>query len=168
MPRLDAAWREQVFSAWRQQYAAARQARARLQAIEARAATEPLPPELSWERIELTLNLHGDAGAEPLLRGSRALAGADLLHHAEAERRGVEDDDSFMPHGLPAEEVERMRREIAGFFDVTRACLARKVVRYLPERPYYVLGADGPLRDLGAPRGVRVTPRLSLGMALRR
>jgi Zn-dependent protease with chaperone function len=208
LSQLDAAWREQVLLAWRQQHAAANQARARLQAIEARAATGPLPPELSWERIELTLDLHGDSAAEPLLRAvlatnadhaganfalgrilmeradaaglehleramqrdpgcvplgcalaaafhdaagrhdeaaafrTRARAGADLLDAAEVERRGVEVGDSFMPHGLPADEVERLRKEIAGFFDVTRAYLARKVVRHLPERPYYVLGVE--------------------------
>jgi Zn-dependent protease with chaperone function len=206
LSRLDTTWREQVLPSWRRQYAVAQQARARLQAIEARAATGPLPPDLSWERIELTLDLEGDSAAEPLLRAvlganadhaganfvlgrillgrgdaaglthleramqrdpgcvplgcalaavfhdgagrpaeaasfrERARAGADLLEQAEAERQGVAGGDTFMPHGLPAEEVARLRQEIAGFFEVTRAYLARKVVRHLPERPYYVLG----------------------------
>jgi Zn-dependent protease with chaperone function len=208
LSRLDATWREQVLPAWHRQYAAAQQARARLQAIEARAATGTLPPDLGWERIELTLDLQGEAAAEPLLRAvleanadhaganfmlgrillergdgtglahleramhrdpgcvplgcdlaavfhegagrpdeaagfrARARAGADLLEQADAERHGVESGDGFLPHGLPAEEVKRLRQEIAGFFDVTRAYLARKVVRHLPERPYYVLGVE--------------------------
>src|SRR5881396_324021 len=69
-------------------------------------------------------------------------AGADLLERAEAERHGVAGGDLLVPHELPADEVERLRGEIAGFFDVTRAYLARKAVRYLPEKPYYVVGVD--------------------------
>ncbi len=73
---------------------------------------------------------------------ARARAGADLVDHAEAERQGVTASDGFEPHGLPPEEVERLRREVAEFYDITRAYLARKTVRYLPEQPFYVLGVQ--------------------------
>jgi len=205
---LDAAWREQVRAAWRERYVSAKRGRARLQEIEAQTAAGRLPPELAWERIELTLDLHGDAAAEPLLgevlaanpdhvganfllgrilaeRGdpagvahleralerdpgclpiacglvaavheaagrddeaaryrARARAGADLLERAEAERHGVAGGDLLVPHELPADEVERLRGEIAGFFDVTRAYLASKAMRYLHEKPYYVVGVE--------------------------
>ena len=51
-------------------------------------------------------------------------------------------EDEFLPHGLPAEEIARLRQEIAGFFDVRRAWLVRKVVRHLPEMLFYVLGVE--------------------------
>jgi Zn-dependent protease with chaperone function len=208
LARLDAGWHDQVLPAWRGQYAAAQQARARLQAIEERIATGPLSPDLTWERVALTLDLHGDSAAEPLLSDvlganadhaganfvlgrillerkdgaglehleramrrdpgciplgcalaaafheaagrqteaaefrARGRAGSDLLNQAEAERRGVDGGDAFVSHGLTATEVDRLRQEIAGFFDVTRAYLVRKAVRYLPERPYYVVGVE--------------------------
>ena len=208
LARLDAAWREQTLSPWRDQHAAHQRARARLEELDARAANGALAPELAWERVELTLRVRGDDAAEPLLRDelatnpqhagahfllgrillersdaagvehfeqamrvdpgcvpaacdlvatfhaaesrdadaqryrARAVAGGDLLDEAENERQGVSAGDRFLPHDLPAEEVERLRGEIAGFFDVRRAWLARKAVTHLPEIPLYVLGVE--------------------------
>src|SRR5881396_2897209 len=205
---LDRTWRDRAAHGWRDRHSSILGARARLEDIAARAAAGPLPPELVWERIQLTLKLHGDAEAEPLLREAlaanpehvgasfllgrlllersdpagepyleramegdpgcvreacdvlatfhelagrdpdaaryrvRARAGADLLEQAEGERQGVEPSDRFLPHDLPAEEIERLRGEISGFYDVRRAWLVRKAVRFLPEFPLYVLGVE--------------------------
>jgi len=203
---LDRTWRDRAARAWQERHAAAGRGRARLDDIAARAAAGPLPPELAWERIRLTMDLRGEEATEPLLREAlavnaehvgagfmlgrlllqrgdaagveyleramqrdpgcvpaacaaaagfhelagrdgdaaayrtRARVGADLLDHAEAERQRVDAEDEFLPHELPAEEIERLRREIAGFFDVQRAWLVRKAVRHLPQKPFYVLG----------------------------
>src|SRR6266704_2926155 len=158
---LDRTWRDRAAHGWRDRHSSILGARARLEDIAARAAAGTLPPELVWERIQLTLKLHGDAEAEPLLREAlaanpehvgrdpdaaryrvRARAGADLLEQAEGERQRVEPSDRFLPHDLPAEEIERLRGEISGFYDVRRAWLVRKAVRFLPEFPLYVLGVE--------------------------
>ena len=205
---LDRIWRDRAARAWQERHLAVERARARLAEIAGRAAAGPLPPELVWERIQLTMDLDGDEAAEPLLRETlaangehvgasfllgrmllqrgdaaglehleramqrdpvcapvacdvvahyhelagrdaqaatyrmRGRAAADLLDQAEAERGGVAADDEFLPHQLSTDEVARLRQEIEGFFDVRRAWLARKAVRHLSERPFYVLGVE--------------------------
>ncbi|MCS6861080.1 MAG: M48 family metalloprotease [Abditibacteriales bacterium] len=59
---------------------------------------------------------------------------------ARQERSGVNLRDQFEPHNLAPETVQRVREQLARYTEVAAAYLVRKVVRYFPERPYYVLG----------------------------
>jgi hypothetical protein len=57
-----------------------------------------------------------------------------------AERETVSPTDKFLYHGLSQEELARFRAQLARFEAVGKAYLVRKQVRYLPDRPLYVLG----------------------------
>ena len=56
------------------------------------------------------------------------------------EREGITPDDKFLYHGLAAEDMTRLKEELARHPEVLRVYLARKQVRYFPERPLFVLG----------------------------
>ena len=47
--------------------------------------------------------------------------------------------DRFEPHNLAADEVEALRRDLAGYDGVETAYLVRKAISHLAERPFYVL-----------------------------
>ena len=65
--RLDALWREAVAGGWRVRHQADARGLARLQALDAGAAQQPLALQEAAERAELTLRLRGpDAAVEPL------------------------------------------------------------------------------------------------------
>src|SRR5437762_7184153 len=70
----------------------------------------------------------------------RAEQRCDLLEEARAERARITARDPFVSHGLPAEEVERLRAQLARFPQLGAAYLVRKAVTHLPARPFYVLG----------------------------
>lgn len=59
---------------------------------------------------------------------------------ATEERSQVLLRDTFLPHGLPAEVLAALRRELAAVPGLRRAWLMRKQVRHQPDRPCYVLG----------------------------
>jgi len=81
--RLDGAWREEIAGRWRERHAGAQEARKTLGELEARAASEALPPEESMRRAALVEEVRGDAAALPLYR---EIAAADEncadAHHA--------------------------------------------------------------------------------------
>ena len=64
----------------------------------------------------------------------------DLLELAQQERSGVSIRDQFQPHGLPAETVENLSKQLSYYPNIGGAYLVRKAVAYLPEQPFYVLG----------------------------
>lgn len=61
------------------------------------------------------------------------------LEKAREERRRFPASTRFDPHGLSDEQVADIRRRLAAFKQVKRAYLARRRVRWLPERPAYAL-----------------------------
>jgi Zn-dependent protease with chaperone function len=89
------------------------------------------------------------------------------LRAAQQERAGVTARDRFLPHGLGDEPLMALQALLAATADVEAAWLARKDVRYLPQRPLFVLcvratgawwgGAD---RDTALVR--RLTPKVQL------
>lgn len=65
---------------------------------------------------------------------------------ARRERARVSSDERFLPHGLDAASIATFARSLEQVGGVKRAWLARKALRFQPERPLYVLGiqSDAP------------------------
>lgn len=61
------------------------------------------------------------------------------LLEAEAERRSLEPGDAFEPHGLSAERVDAIIRQLESRSDVQAAYLVRKTVQVLTTVPCYAL-----------------------------
>ncbi len=70
----------------------------------------------------------------------RAIAHQALLAKAEAERSTVQIRDQFRPHTLTASELTALRGQLSAHPDVKAVYLVEKVVQYLPERRFFVLG----------------------------
>jgi Zn-dependent protease with chaperone function len=92
------------------------------------------------EHIEVFLRERGeDAKAE-----SWAERGAAHQRHLDAvaeERGGVHYDATYLHHGLPAERLESLVRDLAAIEGVKRAWLVRRQLE-LSEAPLYVLGVE--------------------------
>ena len=58
----------------------------------------------------------------------------------QAEREDVNPTDKFLYHGLVQEDLAKFRTQLAHFEFIGRAYLVRKQVKYLPDKPLYVLG----------------------------
>ncbi len=58
---------------------------------------------------------------------------------AQRERATVRPADSFLPHGLPDDQLEPLRAVLAAQSDCGAAWLVRKDLRYFPRRPLFVL-----------------------------
>ncbi|MDQ3132229.1 MAG: M48 family metalloprotease [Acidobacteriota bacterium] len=63
----------------------------------------------------------------------------EVLTAAQKERENITDRDEFEAHDLNDEKVRAITEKIAGHEEITAAYLLRKKVRYLPEKPCYVL-----------------------------
>ena len=72
----------------------------------------------------------------------RLLRHLDVLQSAGDERAAFRDGEEIAPHEMPAEQVERLRRQLAGLGDVAAAYLARKRLEHFPDKPLYVLGVE--------------------------
>lgn len=61
------------------------------------------------------------------------------LLNAQQERSGVWSHDNFEPHNLSPEEKQQLKDQLATYPGIKEAYLVKKVVRYFPERPFYLL-----------------------------
>ncbi len=77
---------------------------------------------------------------EALVYYDRGERRAELLERAKAERDSVSPADTFVPHGLAAEDLEAVTRQLDRYPQLHRAWLVRKDVQLFPEFPQYVLG----------------------------
>jgi Zn-dependent protease with chaperone function len=59
---------------------------------------------------------------------------------AQQERADVYDRDKFKPHTLKAEEVSKLKQQLATFPEIKEAYLVEKIVHYFPEDRFCVLG----------------------------
>lgn len=75
---------------------------------------------------------------------SRLAAREQLLKaaHAEREPSGLRHDDELAPHGLDEEALDELRSQLARFPGLARAYLVRRVTRYFPDEPHYLLAFD--------------------------
>ncbi len=78
--------------------------------------------------------------AEAVSYRERALKHQREWEAGHAERETVEPTDRFIYHGLSQEELTRFREQLARFEAVGKAYLVRKQVKYLPDKPLYILG----------------------------
>ena len=69
----------------------------------------------------------------------RGYEASTMASAAEAERRGVHQDDRLIPPDVAPDVRAQLRDKLLAMPDIQRAYLARKDVEYYPERPYYVL-----------------------------
>jgi hypothetical protein len=62
------------------------------------------------------------------------------LFLAQQERARVSKSDRFEPHGLSSYEEAKLTEQLSRYPKIKEAYLVRKVVKYFPEKPFYVLG----------------------------
>ncbi len=70
------------------------------------------------------------------------------LVHARTERLKVSRRDRFMPHGLEAKDLEKLRRILYRYPQIKAAYLVRKQVRTFTDKPSYVLAIQCRVRVL--------------------
>lgn len=59
---------------------------------------------------------------------------------ANQERAGVKASDQFEPHELSAAAESNLRKQLTRYPEIKEVYLVKKVVKYFPEQPYYILG----------------------------
>jgi hypothetical protein len=91
--------------------------------------------------LNLMLEYYRDAGrdadADPILR--RLEEHRRATARASAERQRVRRGDRFLPHDLPPADVEKLRRVLNSYPQVTAAYFAKKEVLLFTDKPSYVL-----------------------------
>lgn len=70
----------------------------------------------------------------------RAIKHQELLLLARQERASFGQEDQFKPHQLPVEAEVELKEQFAKYSEVEEVYLVQKVVQYLPEKPFYILG----------------------------
>jgi len=100
-----------------------------------------------FESIHEYLNRHGRHQEADALRRRYLPIIAHEVSRREAvnelavrERMWVDSDGDYLPHALPGEQIEELRRIFAAFDRVDDVYLVRKHLVYFPERPLYVFG----------------------------
>lgn len=66
----------------------------------------------------------------------------EVTGKARQERALIKPTDVFIPHGLPPAELQALLLVLDSECAISRACLVRKQVAYLPQQPMFVLGLD--------------------------
>jgi len=64
----------------------------------------------------------------------------ELLAMAQQERSFATVGDEFQPHNLPDAAVQEISQQLSAYDRLKAAYLVQKVVKYFPEKPFYVLG----------------------------
>ena len=70
----------------------------------------------------------------------RAQKHQQLLLLASQERASITKEDKFQPHQLSAEVETQLEEQLAKYSEIEEVYLVQKVVQYLPEKPFYILG----------------------------
>lgn len=103
-----------------------------------------LDSDLVLPGCELLYNVHLDRGDREGARAwhYRALKHQEVWVLAQKERFGVSHRDRFYSAPLGSEQRKALARVLYTFRQVAAAYLVRKEVRYLPDKPCYVLALD--------------------------
>ncbi len=101
-----------------------------------------LHPQAAPAAVALIFDYHWRHGRREEAEAARArLAGArDRLAAAERERASLAERPVLVPHGLPADQVQRIRAAMASVPGLRAVYLTRRVVVELPELPCYLVG----------------------------
>ena len=70
----------------------------------------------------------------------RSEEGYEDWKRSRRERTSLSYQDRFLPHNLPAEEMEQIAKQLSEVSEIREAYLVRKAVAVFPEKPFYVLG----------------------------
>ncbi|MEM7556248.1 MAG: M48 family metalloprotease, partial [Cyanobacteria bacterium P01_A01_bin.84] len=63
-----------------------------------------------------------------------------IWKRSQQERSTVDYTDKFIPHNLPADEVQQISQQLSSYPQVKKAYLVRKKVNIFPEKGFYILG----------------------------
>jgi hypothetical protein len=61
---------------------------------------------------------------------------------ARKDRSFVSASDEFKPHKLAGSEVKKLYQQLYNYQNLKQAYLVQKVVKYFPEKPFYVMGVE--------------------------
>ena len=82
---------------------------------------------------------------------------------ARRERSHVSHHHQFKLHGLSPDEIDVLNQQLAMYRPIKAAYLVQKVVKYMPERPLYVLGVESSIASTdreGAEENLALSDRL--------
>jgi hypothetical protein len=87
----------------------------------------------------------------------------ETLRFAEAERQSAYINDTFLPHGLDALQVEDLRGQLQTYTEINRVYLVRKEVAFFQQKPFYVMVVElaGSGFDVGGTGEQRFVDRLA-------
>ncbi|NER36571.1 MAG: M48 family metalloprotease [Oscillatoria sp. SIO1A7] len=99
-------------------------------------------PEMEIAAGKLLYSFHRQEGqlekAEEYRERSEAIY--EDWKRSRRERGSISYLDRFLPHNLPAEEMEQIAEQLSHIPEIREAYLVRKAVAVFPEKPLYVLG----------------------------
>jgi hypothetical protein len=112
------------------------------QGIDQLSAAARIDPKLEQPACAAVVGFHRRHGREVEAKEyeKRYWELSELGELARRERARVHSNDRLLPHGLEAGITLAFSRSLQQLGGVKRALLARKALRYHPERPLYVLG----------------------------
>jgi hypothetical protein len=112
------------------------------QGIDQLSAAARIDPKLEQPACAAVVGFHRRHGRELQAKEyeKRYWELSQLGELARRERARVHSNDRLLPHGLDAGVVAAFSASLEQVAGIKRAWLARKAVRYQPERPLYVLG----------------------------
>jgi len=112
------------------------------QGIDQLSAAARIDPKLEQPACAAVVGFHRRHGREVQAKEyeKRYRELSELGELARRERGRVQPNDRLLPHGLDAGVVAAFSGSLAQVGGIKRALLARKALRYHPERPLYLLG----------------------------
>jgi len=101
-------------------------------------------PSLTATGLDLLHRYYRQMGDKEKLREleQRFDQSQEIVGKARQERSMVKPTDIFTPHDLKPAELQALLLWLDGECAISRACLVRKQVAYLPHQPLFVLGLD--------------------------
>jgi hypothetical protein len=98
-------------------------------------------PEAIVPGCILLMQFHDSRGDEERVKHYRTigLERQQVVQDAERERTLLTKHTQLVPHDRPPEQVRALADQLARYPDLGEAYFARRVVRYLPEQPCFVL-----------------------------
>jgi hypothetical protein len=118
-------------------------------------------PEAVHPGCNLLYGLYERTGRHELTRAltRRYDEHSDQLALAQQERERVTNDDAVLPHELSAEQIEVIRKQLLGKKGLDGVWIARKAVRYFPEKPCYLVAIQPDYKSCRVLPRCAVTPR---------
>ncbi|MEM7770953.1 MAG: M48 family metalloprotease [Cyanobacteria bacterium P01_A01_bin.37] len=87
----------------------------------------------------------------------------EIQEKARRERSNVTHHHQFKLHGLSTKDIDALNQQLATYRPIKTAYLVQKVVTYMPERPFYVLGIESSISSMdrgGQEENIALSKRL--------